>query len=259
MQQILHFSDTHDNQRSVEVLFCVASNWKHASVAITGDVCNYKKASSKYDELPNPNIWLVPGNHDIPISHRLGLCRVRWQTPYLLEGSNSIAVGLNSEDVDGVEGQLGVLKEAAQDNDKRVLIVLHHKPFHENLVKALVSRGLCAIPNLRSLVLLHGHDHHAKTFFAEWHTSELDGISVFTSNVYSANTWFGNYGLAGCANLITIHDSGEISNQTVYDPEETSIQDGFVERISYGPRKPGWQFGSPGHKYGPPAFLLQKF
>jgi len=259
MEQILHFSDTHDNQRAVEALLSVATNWKNASVAITGDVCSEvnKKASPTYDELPNPDVWLVPGNHDTPITSRLAhLNSVRWQTPYLVERSNLIVVGLNSEDVDGVERQLRVLEGVQKGSENKVIVVLHHKPFDSDLVKALLSLAASA-RKVRSLVLLHGHEHPSKTFFAEWSEKRSHRIFILTSNVYSANTWFSHYGLAGCANLITIHDSGEVAIQTVYDPDETSTQDGFVERSSWGPCKPGWHFGRPGTKGGPPTYRLQ--
>jgi predicted phosphodiesterase len=259
MEQILHFSDTHDNQRAVEALLCVAANWKNACVAITGDVCSEvnKKASPKYNDLPNPDVWLVPGNHDTPIPSRLGhLNRVRWQTPYLVERSNSIVLGLNSEDIEGVEGQLRILDDGPKGSDEKVVIVLHHKPFNADLVEVLLSWA-CSASKIRSLVLLHGHEHPDETFFAEWSERKLDRVSILTSNLYSANTWFCHYGLAGCANLITIHDGGEVAIQTVYDPAETTTQDGFVERCSWGPRKPGWRFGRPGTKGGPPTYVLQ--
>jgi hypothetical protein len=120
--------------------------------------------------------------------------------------------------------------------------VLHHRPFSSTLKKAIVSWAKNRFPALVSVALLHGHEHHRKTFFAEAVADRVDDIAVVTSNVYTANIRFG----LGCANLLSIDTDGNITSQTVHDPSEMIVEDGFVRRWSRGGLQPGWLMGEDG-------------
>ena len=187
--RLLHFSDLHGNRRAIEALTRVAARWSDAYVAITGDVCKDNfAASSDYDALTNPQVWLVPGNHDDPAPQRLGhLNRVRWQAPYLFELENCVVVGLDSEGKDGLDTQLRSVSNEVQIENKRVLIVLHHRPF-DGLREVVLGWANEYFLDLASVILLHGHEHHLKSIFAESTKERLGNVAVITSNVYSANT-----------------------------------------------------------------------
>jgi hypothetical protein len=258
--QLLHFSDTHDNQKAVNALARVAARWRDADVAITGDVCKkWHQASPLLDDLPNPHVWLVPGHHDRPPAERLGhLSRVRWQTPYLAELRHCALVGLDSEQHGGAEPQLQTLVTGSASAEVKSLIVLHHSPYTERSRNNIIAWAKNTFPGLASAVLLHGHEHHVREFFAEHSETHVDGVAVFTSRVYSANMNFGWKGIPGCANLITVGPGGDVQIRTVYDPEGMDARDGCVERGSWGALPDErWRHGRPGRRGGPPTYQLE--
>jgi predicted phosphodiesterase len=244
--RLLHFSDLHGNRRAIEALTRVASRWIDAHVAITGDVCKDNFiASPEYDTLQNPRVWLVPGNHDSPPPQRLGhLNRVEWQTPFIAELENCSVVGLDSESPDDVGKQLQSLERSSEGRENRLLIVLHHKPFDRKLKETILGWANESLPGLVSVLLLHGHEHHVKGFFAEVSDDRLGNLAVVTSRVYSANRTVGD-GILGCANLFSFGNDG-IKVQTVYDPSQMFIDDGFLKRSSWGGLQPGWWWGHGG-------------
>lgn len=84
--QILHFSDVHNNQLAIKAVIRVAENWNQAFVVVTGDVCNgpLQVAHTGFNELSNPGVWFVRGNHDQdPKNQFEHLSRVKWHAPYL--------------------------------------------------------------------------------------------------------------------------------------------------------------------------------
>lgn len=218
--QLLHFSDTHSNRRAIEAVARVAAKWKEACVAVTGDVCNgrWHNARPEFNELTNPRIWFVRGNHDEYPSDQFGhLSRVEWQTPYLADLQSCVLVGLDSERRDGVDLQLREIVMPEQRAQQRVLIVLHHRPFSTSIKQAIISWAKTCFPSIVSIVLLHGHEHHHWDFFAEVIKEDFEGVRIITSHVYSANMGFRNGAVAGCANLFDIGNSGNILVETVYD------------------------------------------
>jgi predicted phosphodiesterase len=245
--QLLHFSDLHGNRRAIEALTRVAARWTDAYVAITGDVCRDNfVARSEYDTLPNPRVWLVPGNHDSPAPRRLGhLNRVQWQAPFVAQLENCIIVGLDSESPDDADKQLQSLETSSEGQENNLLIVLHHKPFDRELKETILGWANESFRDLGSILLLHGHEHHMKSFFAEVSEDRLGNLAALTSRVYSANRTVGD-GILGCANLLSIGNDGSIKVQTVYDPSQMFIEDGFLKRSSWGGLQPGWWWGEKG-------------
>lgn len=103
-----------------------------------------------------------------------------------------------------------------QCKKKTSLVVLHHRPFsdlakHDVLIWAMIN-----FQNIISIALLHGHEHNDRKFSADFIEEDFGGIHIIISNVYSANV-NGKRDLAGCANLLDIALSGEISVKTVFD------------------------------------------
>ncbi len=174
-----------------------------------------------------------------------------------------VLVGLDSESRDGVEAQLSGLAAVPGDAEKKVVVVLHHRPYSE-LVKRTISLWAGSnFPSLVSVVLLHGHDHGRYGFFAENSSEQIGGVRFVTSYVYSAQMGVrdGNLGIPGCANLITVESDGGVSVQTVYDPQEMYVTDGFVERRWRGGNiKPNsrWKRGRAGDNQGAPTYELQE-
>ena len=227
---LLHFSDIHDNRRAVDAVCNVAAKWRGAYVAITGDVCQTDSiASRRYDELPNPKIWLVRGNHDVLPKEQFGhLTRVQWQTPYFASLSNQIAlIGLDSEQNFGdtrIEKQLQSIGVPDNADQKRALVVLHHQPYtvSKELILDWIKKNF---PNITHIALLHGHQHHPPDFYAERSREHSGGVNILISNVYSANTKFCKKRTMGCANLFVIRDDGSMLVEPVFDhPDRASIK-----------------------------------
>lgn len=265
--RLLHFSDTHNNQRAIAALARVAAVWADAHVCVTGDICNcwWQDASPVFDQLPNPGVWLVRGNHDKKPQLQFGrLTRARWQAPYLVSDfPGCVLVGLDSESRDGVENQLdGLAAEPGADEEKTV-VVLHHRPYSEPVKRAIVTWARSNFTKLSTVILLHGHDHHRSGFFAEHSSEEFGSTRFVTSYVYSAQMGVrdGNLGIPGCANLITVESDGVVTVRTVYDPQEMYVVDGFVERRwSGGGVRPDsrWRRGRAEDGRGAPTYELKK-
>jgi len=228
--QILHFSDVHDNQRAIKAVIRIAEKWKEAFVVVTGDVCNgpLQVASSEFNELSNPGVWFVRGNHDEdPLTQFGHLPRVKWQTPYLIDLQGCLLIGLDSERSDDILIQLMEIMPKLIEimrkeySRQRVLIFLHHRPFSSSIKQTIISWAREWFKDVVSIALLHGHEHHPRGFYADIIEEDYDSIHIIISNVYSANM-NGNRELsqnvAGCANLLEIEPSGEISVVTVFDP-----------------------------------------
>jgi hypothetical protein len=154
-------------------------------------------------------------------------------------------VGLDSESPDDVSKQLQSLEMSTESRANKLLIVLHHKPFDRALKGTILGWANESLPELASVILLHGHEHYMKGFFAELSEDRLGKLAVVTSRVYSANTTVGA-GILGCANLLSIGNDGSIKVQTVYDPSEMFVEDGFLKRSSWGGLQPGWWWGDGG-------------
>jgi hypothetical protein len=264
--KFLHFSDTHNNQRAIAALARVAAAWADAHVCVTGDVCNcwWQDASTVFDQLTNPGVWLVRGNHDKEPYLQFGhLVHARWQAPYLASDiPGCVLVGFDSESRDGVEAQLSDLGTGPHADGKKTLIALHHRPYSESLKRTIGVWAANNFPSLSTVVLLHGHDHHRYGFFAEHEREELGGLRFVTSYVYSAQMGVrdGNLGIPGCANLITVESNGSVSVRTVYDPQEMYVVDGFVERRwSGGSVRPDsrWRRGRAGDGGKSPVYELE--
>lgn len=216
--KILHFSDLHNNQRAIEAAIHVAQKWQEASIAITGDVVNGSSEAASYliNEFPNPHIWLVRGNHDEFPENQFGhLVSVEWRAPYLVDDlQNCVLIGLDSEREDGIVPQL-VEISPTKCTQQNVLIVLHHRPFSLPLIQTIISWAKIFFPSIVSIVFMHGHEHHDKSFHAKVDKKDFEGIHIIISHVYSAN--MNNKRVyAGCANLLNIRNDGNISVKKVY-------------------------------------------
>lgn len=254
--QILHFSDLHNNDLALNAAARVAARWSDAHVCITGDACNGKaRAIFKFDGLHNPGYWFVPGNHDKPVSERLGhLFSPKWRTPYLAILEDCVLVGLEIERDEEAEAQLMEIQILPESLEKRVLVVLNHWKLSSFVRKTFLMWVRENFPTVVSIVLLRGHNHPSD-FFAEITTDDV----IIVSRVYSANIYFGHGGIPGCANLISIEKDGKVTAQTVYDPKETDVRDGFIERTTWGaiPHGTHWRYGRPNARNGPPTYQLE--
>ena len=219
---LLHFSDTHGIRRAVHAVCNVASKWKTANIAITGDVCRLDAiASPEFDEFSNPATWLVNGNHDgIPAAKFGHLKRVKWQKPYIADLSKyATIIGLDSEQESSrssLENQLQSLSLTDNFEQKTALVVLHHRPYTHTKAHILVWAKQ-HFPRIKHVALLHGHEHHLLDFYAKTIVEQYEDIAVVTSNVYSANSTFFKGKTRGCANLFIIRDDGSIVVETVFD------------------------------------------
>ena len=91
--------------------------------------------------------------------------------------------------------------------------MLHHRQYLGSLKPKIIAWGRPNLPDLVSVVLMHGHEHHQYGFFAEVNEKKIGGVNMITSYVYSAQVAVrrGNPGIAGCANLITIEAGGQVT------------------------------------------------
>ncbi len=219
LMQILHFSDTHNNRRATSAVVRIAQKWTNSIVTVTGDVCNgpYQIAHSMFNNLSNPHIFFVRGNHDqIPQIQFFNMPpAVKWQAPYLVNLNSCVLVGLDSEK-NNISNQLLKITPKSKRIQKKVLIILHHRPFSELLKREIISWANRYLPRIVSIALLHGHEHYIRDFYAEFSEENLEGINIITSHVYSANTSI-NPIVIGCANLLTLDNNGNVSIQTIYD------------------------------------------
>jgi predicted phosphodiesterase len=219
LMQILHFSDTHNNPRATAAVVRIAQKWNNAIITVTGDVCNGPNqiAHSMFNNLSNPHIFFVRGNHDqnpqIQFSNMPPA--VKWQAPYRFNLKSCVLVGLDSED-NNISNQLLKIKPKSKHIQKKVLIILYHRPFSELLNREITSWANKYLPGIVSIALLHGHEHYKREFYAEFSEENLEGINIITSHVYSANTSI-NPIVIGCANLLELDNNGNVSIQTIYN------------------------------------------
>ena len=216
---LLHFSDTHNNQRSTAAVIRLAQKWNNAIFAFTGDVCNgpYQIALPMFNNISNPHIFFVRGNHDqIPQIQFFNMPpAVKWQAPYLFNLKSCVLVGLDSEDYN-IPSQLLKITPKGRRIQKKILIILYHRPFSIQTKTEIISWASQYFPKIVSIALLHGHEHYKQEFFAEFSKELREGINIFTSHVYSANTRVNPIAL-GCANLLDLDSDGNISIQTIFN------------------------------------------
>jgi predicted phosphodiesterase len=214
MTSILHFSDIHHNRRAVKAVWALCRHYVSDIVAITGDVCSVKnpRASDEFDYLPNPRVFLVPGNHDddpqITFSH---LRTAEWHTPLLDSLSNNVAIlNLNSEQPD-INEQLYTARFKGNPAQTKCAIVSHHRPYSSELYEKLISRLKNLFPSLISVIYLHGHAHHLEGFYSKLTSEQRQGIQITVSNVYSANVNVDEGKRVGCANRFLIDENGMVA------------------------------------------------
>lgn len=211
MFQFLHFSDTHNNMRATEAVQSVASNYPDAYVAITGDVCTYanRVASPLLDELPHKRVWLVPGEHDLPVGECLaGLSKVQWRTPYAEEIESVKIIGLST--VEGIDlmWQLEEVSPPSPPSNLHAFVLLCHNPLSDRMRSRLMN-SLIHDENNIPVILCHGHEHHERDFYSSFTTPTVNGVSVLISHVYSANNRNSREHI-GAANVIEIRGREEI-------------------------------------------------
>lgn len=252
MTGLLHFSDIHNNQVALEKVFLLCKAYKEYSVAITGDVCSTHSPFpyKKYDELPNPWIGLVPGNHDIKqLDDFARMKKARWETPYFSQLKDNVAiVGFNGE-TDIIDYQMRNVK-CRNRGSQKALFVLHHRPYSQKVRKRVARWARENFPNLMSLILLHGHEHNNDAFFSDIQILKINGLNVFVSHVYSANVKHLKGMMAGCANLFIVQENGQVIFSKVVIPGEPVVKIipvSLPKPVPVPPPKPKipkWQVGS---------------
>ncbi len=214
--RVLHFADTHNNRLATAAVVEVVSASPEACVAFTGDLCTYGNpiADPRLNQLPNPRVWIVPGEHDLPAAEAFaalkGIC---WRTPFVETRSRVKVVGLDTTAGHLIDQQLSSLR--SRDERKGysyVLILCHNPPLDRHLRQLLV--WLSPPSHQVPIVLCHGHVHHDSSFYARSYILNMDGSEINVSHVYSANTGR-NREFIGAGNLIEFCEGGALRIEAV--------------------------------------------
>jgi calcineurin-like phosphoesterase family protein len=222
MFQLLHFSDTHNNSRATNALLNVAERFPDAYIVITGDICSEVTpvADERLGQLPNPRVWIVPGNHDMsddmPVHERLGHLKsesVYWRTPFVDSVANVRVLGITTDGPGSVSDDLSTVPKASVSEELTASLLLCHHPITDERLSDLLS---WLVPESQTvpLIVCHGHEHYDRAFFAKNYLKELGGVNVHVSKVYSANT-NSNGSLLGAANLIDVKLNSNVEIKAV--------------------------------------------
>ena len=160
MIEILHISDPHGDDETMERISNLAKLCASDVVAHTGDCYSYRNptAPEGWNAWPQIGKFSVPGNHDFP--ETFDLLRT-WQhrAPWVFPFEDLIFVGLDSERVTSSERYV-----ASIDFSKsRAVVLMTHKP----PTVAILDMLLSAI-GPRTLLVLHGHEHPTGLSGVEW-------------------------------------------------------------------------------------------
>ena len=214
--QLLHFSDNHNNGIATNSLLNMAKRYPDAYIAITVDICSSKQvADDRLGQLPNPRVWIVPGDHDMPAQEKLGHLTsesVYWQTPYIDFVANIRVLGITTRGPCIVSDDLSSVPKASETEELTASLLLCHHPITDKILSDQLS-WLVPKPQNVPLIVCYGHEHHIREFFAENYFKVLDGVDVYVSKVYSANV---KYNRPGAANLITVKSNSSVEIEPVW-------------------------------------------
>ena len=214
--RVLHFSDTHNNRRATDAVIAIAGRYPDTHIAITGDICTYSNrvADSRLDRLPNPHVWIAPGEHDMPVSECFGqLQSVRWRTPIVEVVEDVLVVCLTTMNNGFVIDDISdVPTPSISAQLLASLFLCHHKLCDEEIYKLI--NWFSPLSRRTPIILCHGHNHGNPGLYAKHYLRVLNGVSLHVSHVYSANT--SNRGQKiGTGNLIEVAANSIIIVQPV--------------------------------------------
>ena len=216
--QLLHFSDTHNNGRATNSVMNMAKRFPDAYIAITGDICSEvtPMADERLGQLPNPRVWIAPGNHDMPVHERLGHLKsemVYWRTPFVDSVANVRVLGITTDGPGSVSDDLSTVPKASVSEKLIASLLLCHHPITDERLSDLLSLLVPESQNV-PLIVCHGHEHYDRAFFAKHYLKDLDEVNVHMSKVYSANT-NSNGSLLGAANIIDVKLNSNVEIKAV--------------------------------------------
>lgn len=188
--RIIHFSDTHNHRESVTRLISLArrhDDWD--VVAMTGDSASGvgPYAPPDLNDLPQPHLFSVPGNHD---QEDTFVHLTRWVTkaPWARAVKDAWFIGLHHETKwRGPDALARSLASLPDREPTRMVFLMHYPPNNmrstlDALFQQAPLKGLTA-----PLLILHGHNHPGD-FTGTWEPEvRLScGRTASVSHVYSA-------------------------------------------------------------------------